>query len=229
MLFRSGARHLANPSRLILGAKAVYGEKFNELFDPILPVPEDRIFIKNDGDSLELGEESTLLFIDTPGHANHHFSIYHPSSKGIFSGDTAGIFYPQIYQKGIEFYLPSTSPNQFDPGKMLKSIERFKELELERIYFGHYGMSENPTETFRQVENWLDIFIEEAKIVVYGDEETSEKVELITERLYDKITAHLVQQGFADPHPIYALLQLDINVSAMGLVDYLTKNSGGTR
>ncbi|HAQ07659.1 MAG TPA: MBL fold metallo-hydrolase [Bacillus bacterium] len=219
-----GARHLANPSRLILGAKAVYGEKFNELFHPILPVPEDRILIKKDGDLLELGEELTLLFIDTPGHANHHFSIYHPSSKGIFSGDTAGIFYPQIYKEGIELYLPSTSPNQFDPEKMLQSIERYKELGVERIFFGHYGMSENPTEAFRQVGSWLDSFIQEAKIVVSDNENTSEQVELIAQRLYTKITAHLLQQGFADTHPIYELLKLDTKVSAMGLADYFNKH-----
>ena len=97
-----GARHLADPSRLIQGAKAVYGEKFKELFDPVVKVPEDRLIIKEDGDSLELGENINLLFIDSPGHANHHFSIYHPSSNGIFSGDTAGIFYPQIYREGID-------------------------------------------------------------------------------------------------------------------------------
>ena len=224
-----GARHLADPSRLIQGAKAVYGEKFKELFDPVVKVPEDRLIIKEDGDSLELGENINLLFIDSPGHANHHFSIYHPSSNGIFSGDTAGIFYPQIYREGIEFYLPSTSPNQFDPDQMLQSIERFKELEIERIYFGHYGMSENPQEAFRQVANWLNIFIEEAKAVVVNKEEINGQIEDISQRLYNKVRTHLIQQGLAKTHHIFELLHLDINVSAMGLVDYLNKISGGNR
>lgn len=224
-----GARHLAEPSRLIAGAKAVYGEKFSELFDPILAIPEDRIIIKDDGDTLVISEELTLQFLDTPGHANHHFSIYHPATKGIFSGDTAGIYYPQIHREGIEFYLPSTSPNQFDPEKMLLSITRYKELGIERIYFGHYGMSENPAEAFKQVECWLEIFIAEAKQVVSVGHGAAQQVEEITKRLFAKVKAYLTQQGLAVNHPIFELLYLDLNVSSMGLVHYLSKDSGGSR
>lgn len=224
-----GARHLAEPSRLIAGAKAVYGEKFSELFDPILAIPEDRIIIKDDGDTLVISEELTLQFLDTPGHANHHFSIYHPATKGIFSGDTAGIYYPQIHREGIEFYLPSTSPNQFDPEKMLQSITTYKELGIERIYFGHYGMSENPAEAFKQVECWLEIFIAEAKQVVSVGHGAAQQVEEITKRLFAKVKAYLTQQGLAVNHPIFELLYLDINVSSMGLVHYLSKDSGGSR
>jgi glyoxylase-like metal-dependent hydrolase (beta-lactamase superfamily II) len=224
-----GARHLSDPSRLIQGAKAVYGDKFKQLFDPIVEIPEDRLIIKDDGDTLQIGNNVALEFLDTPGHANHHFSIYHPRVNGIFSGDTAGIFYPQLYRKGIEFYLPSTSPNQFDPEKMLQSINRFKELKIDRVYFGHYGMSENPGEAFRQVESWLEIFVEEAKQVLIDESDSAKHVDTITQRLYDKIKTHLQQQGLEDSHPIYELLYLDVNVSAMGLAHYLNKSNGGSR
>lgn len=224
-----GARHLADPSRLIMGAKAVYGEKFSELFDPIVAIPEDSLMIKGDGETLKLSEKLTLKFLDTPGHANHHFSIYHPLTNGIFSGDTAGIFYPQLDREGIEFYLPTTSPNQFDPEKMLQSISTFKALEIERIYFGHYGMSENPAEAFRQVESWLEVFLEEAKHVVLEEKHLQKQVEQITNRLYDKIKTHLSQRGLPDRHQIYELLYLDVNVSAMGLAHYLNKNIGGSK
>ncbi|MEH7445100.1 MBL fold metallo-hydrolase [Bacillus sp. JJ1122] len=224
-----GARHLADPSRLIAGAKAVYGEKFTELFDPILEIPEDRIITKGDGDTLVIGEELTLQFFDTPGHANHHFSIHHPATNGIFSGDTAGIYYPQIHREDIEFYLPSTSPNQFDPEKMIQSINKYKELRVERIYFGHYGMSENPAEAFKQVEYWLEIFLTEAKHAVTTCEGTAQRIEEVTKRLFDKIKEYLTNHGLAENHSIFELLYLDINVSSMGLVHYLEKDSGGNR
>lgn len=224
-----GARHLADPSRLIAGAKAVYGKQFTELFDPILEIPQGRMMIKGDGDTLAIGEDLTLQFFDTPGHANHHFSIYHPATNGIFSGDTGGIYYPQIHREGIEFYLPSTSPNQFDPEKMIQSINKYKELGIERIYFGHYGMSENPAEAFQQVEYWLEIFLAEARQVVSTCEGTAHKVEEVTKRLFDKIKEYLTNQGLAVNHPIFELLHLDMNVSSMGLVHYLEKHSGGNR
>lgn len=219
-----GARHLADPSRLILGAKAVYGEKFDELFDPILEVPEERIMAKNDEDTLKLSEKLTLTFFDTPGHANHHFSIYHPAVNGIFSGDTAGIYYPQISREGIEFYLPSTSPNQFDPDKMRQSIALYKKLRIEKIFFGHYSMSENPAEAFKKVESWLEVFLEEARQVFSTVLGTAEQTKVLTERLYDRVRSHLTEQGLREYHPINELLQLDVNVSAMGLIDYLSKN-----
>jgi glyoxylase-like metal-dependent hydrolase (beta-lactamase superfamily II) len=222
-----GARHLADPSRLILGAKAVYGDKFDELFDPILKVPEERLIVKNNGDSLLLSEKLTLRFYDTPGHANHHFSIYHPEANGIFSGDTAGIYYPQIAREGIEFYLPSTSPNQFDPDKMLKSIELYKGLGIEKIFFGHYSMSENPAEAFKQVKFWLNVFLEEAKQAAATGSEAEEQTQLLTDRLYNRVRSFLTEQGLNEDHPINELLQLDVSVSSMGLVDYLRKNKGG--
>ena len=57
-----GARHLADPSRLVAGARMVYGERFSELFDPVVPIPEERLLIKDEGDTLEIGPACTLKF-----------------------------------------------------------------------------------------------------------------------------------------------------------------------
>ncbi|WP_347880551.1 MBL fold metallo-hydrolase [Metabacillus flavus] len=117
-----GARHLVCPERLIAGAKAVYKEDFDVLFDPVIPVPEERILIMGDKEQLAISENCVLEFIDSPGHANHHFSIFDPISKGIFAGDVLGIVYED--DSFGRFCLPSTSPNQFNPEAMLKSAER---------------------------------------------------------------------------------------------------------
>ena len=120
-----GARHLADPTRLIQGARMVYGEQFDALFEPVLPVPEDQILVRKDGETLEIGPDRKLKFLDSPGHAAHHFSIYDPVSRGLFAGDTAGIRYGQLEELGCSLYIPSTSPNQFDPAAMKQSIDRF--------------------------------------------------------------------------------------------------------
>ncbi len=130
-----GARHLSDPSRLIAGAKMVYGEQFDKLFAPILAIPESRLLIKNEGEQLKIGASCVLEFWDTPGHANHHFSIYDPISNGIFAGDTVGIRYEQLVREGIDLYLPSTSPNQFNPEAMQNAIERMSLANLDAIYF----------------------------------------------------------------------------------------------
>lgn len=214
-----GARHLVNPSRLIAGAKAVYGERFAPLFDPILPVEEERILTRSEGDSLEIGADRVLEFWDSPGHANHHFAIIDPASNSIFTGDTAGIHYEQLAKEEISFHLPSTSPNQFDPDVMRESIQRMQAGKFTRAFYGHFGMTENPEEAFRQSLEWLDIFMEQAEKSVAAGEGPKE----LAGRLREKVTESLGARGVSDNHEVYMLIELDLMVSAMGILDYMSK------
>lgn len=212
-----GARHLADPSRLIAGAKAIYGDKFADLFDPIVPIPSERIIVKGEGDTLEVGPECTLEFWDTPGHAKHHFGIYDPVSNGMFAGDTVGIRYPQLIEEGIPFFLPSTSPNQFDPQAMQQAIDRFQAANFDAIFYGHYSMEKEPEEALRQVAEWLVIFVEEAEEAFQKSQGPSE----LALRLQEQVRSYLRTKGVPDNHEVYSIIKLDTEVSAMGLLDYL--------
>lgn len=214
-----GARHLIDPSRLISGARGVYGEQFDSLFDPIVPVPQDRLVIKEDGDTLAIGPNCVLEFLDSPGHAKHHFSIYDPVSNGMFTGDTAGVHYPQLMKEGIELYLPSTSPNQFDPDEMLHSIGRYREKSVDRIYFGHFGMTENVEEVYRQVIEWLPVFVAEGEQILEGRQGSGE----LTESLMIRVRDHLHSFGVPDNHDVYQIINVDLQVCSMGILDYLQK------
>lgn len=212
-----GARHLADPARLVAGAKMVYGERFSELFDPVVAIPEERLLIKDEGDKLEIGPACTLIFSDTPGHAKHHFSIYDPVSNGMFTGDTVGIRYEQLIRDGVDLFLPSTSPNQFDPDAMREEIERMLNMDLDYIYFGHFGMTSNPKMALRQVAEWLDIFMKEAETIG----ELSKSHEILAERLSDRVRDHIREKNVPDNHEVYGLIELDMQVSAMGILDYI--------
>lgn len=215
-----GANHLVKPDRLIAGAKQVYGEKFDQLFSPIIPIPEEKIIIKGHGETLAIGSDCTLTFYDTPGHANHHFSIYDPISNGMFTGDTVGIQYFQVKDYGISFYLPTTSPNQFNPNLMLQSMKLYEEMKLDRIYFGHFGMSTNVSEVYQQMKQWLPIFVDTATSIVNEGKEQS----FIVASLFQQVQDHLVSKGIPENHHVFEVLKLDLEVCVMGLVDYLHKN-----
>lgn len=219
VVHEKGARHLIDPTRLVAGARGVYGDQFQELFEPIVPVYEDDVLIKKEGDTLTIGEACTLEFWDTPGHANHHLAIYDPVSHGVFSGDTVGVRYEQLAQEGIPFYLPSTSPNQFNPTAMREAIQRMKALDLDVLYFGHYGYTKNVREAFQQVDMWLPILIDEAQEVhrIGGD------YGLLRDRLFEEVQSYLSSKGVREDHPVYGIIQLDMTVSAMGLLEYVTK------
>ncbi|PSL41759.1 glyoxylase-like metal-dependent hydrolase (beta-lactamase superfamily II) [Planomicrobium soli] len=214
-----GARHLSDPKRLIAGAKAVYAHRFSGLFEPVVPIPEDRLLAFGESDQLKIGPLCTLEFLDTPGHANHHFSIYDPVSHGVFAGDAVGIRYEQLADEGIDLFLPSTSPNQFDPKAMGKTIERLRAMELGAIYFGHFGMTTKPNAALNQVSAWLPIFVEQARMAAAEGKGPDE----LAKRLYDLVAEKLLKQGVREEHEVYPIIELDMQVSAMGLMDFLSK------
>lgn len=220
LVHEKGFRHLADPSRLIAGAKMVYKDQFDALFNPVMPVPKDRMRAVGEGDLVKIGSNCVLEFWDTPGHANHHLAIYDPVSNGIFTGDTVGIRYEQLAADHIPFYLPSTSPNQFNPTAMFAAIERMKTKNVSTIYFGHYGYTEQVDEVYRQIEVWLPIFVEEAKFV-FKEVGTADK---LAQRLMDKVQQSLQQMGVSDDHIVYSIITVDLQVSSMGLLEYVQKN-----
>ncbi|SEO53531.1 Metallo-beta-lactamase superfamily protein [Amphibacillus marinus] len=214
-----GERHLADPSRLIAGAKAIYGNSFSELFDPILPVPNHRLVVKADLDTLDLGGDRILTFYDTPGHAKHHLSIHDSLTNAIFTGDTLGILYPTSMTNGTELILPSTSPNQFDPNAMLSSMKRVRELNVNTIYFGHYGKSDYPDHVYHQLAEWLNRYLKISERIVekhsHADFETLS--ELVAEALFNRVE---IESDISDP-TVFDYIRFDLTICAQGIVEYL--------
>lgn len=217
-----GARHLEDPSRLIAGARAVYGDDFDDLFNPILPIPKNRLKVVQHGEQLIL-DNRTLTFYHTPGHANHHIAIHDSLSNGIFTGDTAGIYYPELIKNEISFFLPSTSPSQFDPIAMEQSIALFESLQPDHIYFGHYGHFDQPTEVFKQVRQWLPVFIECGKQAMNESDDNEERMKIASDILMNRLRKHLSTFDIPNEHNVYEILKLDADVSSMGVIDALLK------
>lgn len=214
-----GARHLSDPSRLTAGARVVYGDQFDQLFDPIVAIPEQRLLIQTEGDQLTIGPSCTLEFWDTPGHANHHFSIYDPVSNGVFAGDTVGIRYEQLVREGVDLYLPSTSPNQFNPEAMKNAIERMSKANLDAIYYGHFSKTDQPEQALRQSKEWLHVFLEEGHAALAAELDPTQ----LAERLFNRVQRYLSMQGIPENHEVYPYIRLDMQVSAMGILDTLSK------
>lgn len=219
-----GERHLADPSRLIMSAKGVYGEDFDRLFDPILPIPEGQLKRMEDGGKLKIGSDRTLTFLHTPGHANHHFSIHDSESNGVFTGDTIGVSYPQLLELGVELYLPSTSPNQFHEEAMLQSADRIEALQPDRIYFGHYGMSKNPVEVFRQLRFWLPQFMESGRKAASAEGDFSEKAQKLSKDLISIVNDYLADKETEASGDVKEILELDLTVGGMGIIHRLSKD-----
>lgn len=137
-----GARHLIDPTRLIAGSVAVYGEaRMQALFGEIVPVAADRVIEADDGLVLELGGRP-LRFIDTPGHALHHYCVWDEATRGLFTGDTFGISYREFDLPNGPFIFATTTPVQFDPDAWLATVDRLMALQPEAVYLTHFGRVE---------------------------------------------------------------------------------------
>src|SRR6516165_681899 len=139
LLHPRGAPHMIDPTRLVAGAKAVYGEEsFRRMYGELLPIPSSRVRVVADGDRVALGSRS-LELIHTPGHAQHHYVVVDEAHASIFSGDTFGISYRALDTGKGAFITPSTVPTQFDPEQHIASIDRMLAYHPESIYLMHFS------------------------------------------------------------------------------------------
>lgn len=134
-----GARHMAEPSKLVAGVTAVYGAEYvARVYGDILPIPAERIIEASDGHVISLNGRE-LVCLDTPGHARHHICIVDQKAGAVFTGDMFGLSYRELDVDGRQFIFPTTTPTQFEPEEMRASINRLLALEPEAMYLTHYS------------------------------------------------------------------------------------------
>lgn len=134
-----GARHLAEPSKLIAGSIAVYGEeRYRALYGEILPIDAARILEAADGTKIRLGGRE-LELIHTPGHALHHYCIVDAANALVFSGDTFGLSYRDFDVDGRAFIFPTTTPVHFDPEALCRSVDRIMSYRPRSIFLTHFA------------------------------------------------------------------------------------------
>ncbi len=129
-----GARHLADPTKLLASAERLYGDQMERLWGEVAPVPEGNLRPLNGGES-ELGFEVAY----TPGHASHHVSYMHSESGRAFVGDTAAVRIPPS-----DFVLPPTPPPDIDLELWNASIDRILEWQPGSLGLTHFGDVDDP-------------------------------------------------------------------------------------
>jgi len=214
-----GARHLIYPSKLIAGAMAVYGEeKFKEYYGEIIPIDVNRVIEADDNFILDFdGRE--LRFIDTPGHARHHFCIWDKTTKSMFTGDTFGISYRDLDHQDDIYILPSTSPVQFDPESLIQSINRIMEFKPERVCLTHFSAIKPTQRVLEQLKNSIHFVSDLA--IKYANENDAESI--IYRKMMNYFLKGLNEIGVSDTNFAEQRLSLDVKINTQGLI-YWRKN-----
>lgn len=208
-----GKRHMIDPSRLWEGAKQVYGDRISELFGSVQPVPESQVLVRDHGDTLNIGRR-TLTFFDSPGHAKHHFTILDPVSDALFAGDAVGIRYRTgLTHWDFEFIMPSSSPVDFDPEAVHRTLQMLDEQPFQYVYHAHFGRS-GKEEAIHHTGRLADGF---ATLIdrVYHE---GIAVDEVVAALRGFVIADVLAQGHT-PGDI-AALDVDMLVDALGLIHF---------
>jgi glyoxylase-like metal-dependent hydrolase (beta-lactamase superfamily II) len=130
-----GARHLADPTRLVDSAGRVYGDLLDSLYGRLAPTPAARIHALDDGEALEIGGGRQLTAVHSPGHAKHHLGLLDSGSGLLFVGDAVGVRLPDV---GV--LRPATPPPDFDLELALGSLQRFAERSPSALALAHFGV-----------------------------------------------------------------------------------------
>ena len=211
------APHIIDPTRLIKGSQAVYGqEQFKALYGDIEPIPAARVRVVTDGEVIRWGSRQ-LKFIYTLGHAKHHMCIHDSGSNGIFTGDSFGLACPE-FQRGDDFFIfPSTSPSDFDPEEAQKALEKIMATGASRAYLTHFGILPDMAEGFRQMSEYIGVMREmrdAAADLSLAEEQIDDfcfkKMELFFQ-------TELARHGLKASDKIIAALEMDIKLNAMGV------------
>ncbi len=217
----SGARHLVDPARLVAGTQAVYGEElFQRLYGDIVPVAAERVLEAPDQYRLDF-QGRVLSFLDTPGHARHHFCIHDARSESVFTGDTFGISYREFDVDGHVFIFPTTTPVQFDPMALHASIDRILALAPQAVFLTHFGRVTHPQALAPQlhelIDEWCELTLEVAHL---GAERQAALEAALEHSLMARLRAHGCRLEEAR---CKALLAPDIRLNAQGLLVWLER------
>jgi glyoxylase-like metal-dependent hydrolase (beta-lactamase superfamily II) len=221
-----GARHMVDPSKLWAGASAVYGEEaMARNYGQLVPVDASRIVEAPEGLTLELGGRP-LLFLDTPGHARHHFCVWDEASRSMFTGDTFGLSYRELASERGAFILPTTTPVQFEPEALLVSIDRLLRYLPVAMLLTHYS---RVTEIGRLAG---DLIREIGELVALGRAEDGKhdrgkRLRAGVEGLFHGWTRDHGTPLTAER--VHELLALDIELNAQGLEAWLDRDRRGVR
>jgi glyoxylase-like metal-dependent hydrolase (beta-lactamase superfamily II) len=149
-----GARHLADPERLVASATRLYGEEnMQRLWGDVVPVPEENLRVLSGG---ERGVEGAFRVEYTPGHASHHVSFLHEDSGWAFVGDVAGV---RIPPSGL--VLAPTPPPDIDVAAWERSLDLVAGWKPERLALTHWG---EVRDTAAQLEACRRALREEAEL-----------------------------------------------------------------
>ena len=224
-----GARHMIDPAALYQGALAVYGQAaMDREYGTLVPVPAGRVRPTEDGLTVHLAGRP-LHFIDTPGHARHHHCIWDEHSRGWFTGDTFGLSYREFDTAAGAWILPTSTPVQFEPDALRRSIQRLLAREPQCMYLTHYGQVGASTADIQRLAGLLFEQLDAMVALGLSLHGAPDRHAALVAGLQAMLRLQLQRHGVVDIDAGIAGLALDVELNAQGLAIWLDRPANAAR
>lgn len=184
-----GARHLADPSRLVASAHRVFGESMDRLFGDLRPTDAARITAVGSQGSIDLGDGRSLSAFHNPGHASHHIGLVDSATGDLYTGDAAGVYVPET-----EDVRPATPPPDFDLDLTLSSLAAMRAVEPTRLLFSHFGPVTDIDATLDASVDELHAWVDAIRLAREVSPDMDHAIAMVVERDRDR---H--ERLYADP------------------------------
>jgi hydroxyacylglutathione hydrolase len=150
-----GLIHIRDPVKLWESSKKVQGD-IVELYGMPDKGEDVEILEAKDGETIKL-DDIDLEILYTPGHASHHMSVFWTSKSILFTGDSAGLYIPEI-----DAIIPNTPP-PFRYDLYIDSLMKMMKKKPKMLAYAHEGVRGNGEEAlerhYDQMRIWLEILI----------------------------------------------------------------------
>jgi glyoxylase-like metal-dependent hydrolase (beta-lactamase superfamily II) len=140
-----GAPHLIDPSKLLRSAERLYGDRMEQLWGEVAPVPERNVRPLSGGETVE-----GLRVAYTPGHASHHVCYFDEDSGDAYVGDVGGVRIPPS-----DYTVAPTPPPDIDVEAWLESLDTVAGWAPERLCLTHFGHVDDPAVQIERVREAL--------------------------------------------------------------------------
>ncbi|MGQ0792500.1 MAG: MBL fold metallo-hydrolase [Deltaproteobacteria bacterium] len=210
----NGAKHLADPTKLLASAALIYKDKMDELWGTLKPIAKELIHPIADGERITIGGVE-IQAVETLGHASHHHAFM--MDGAMFTGDAAGM---KVANGPV---LPPTPPPDINIEAWQETIRKILALKPSALHLTHFGTFHNIAEHLAELEagllessDWIGAQLKAGK----SEEEISAGFEKFTESI-------LQRNNVSDPKVVRAYDLADPYwMNVMGLVRYWKKFRG---
>jgi glyoxylase-like metal-dependent hydrolase (beta-lactamase superfamily II) len=177
VVHEKGARHLADPTKLVASAHRVFGPDMDRLFGDLRPVPQERLVVLGETGAVDLGDGRELITFHNPGHASHHVGLLDSVSGDLYTGDAAGVYVPETAD-----VRPATPPPDFDLDLSLDSMARMRSTGAQRLLFSHFGPVTDVIDTLDRSVEELRFWVDEVRIAHQSAPDVDHAIAMVREK-----------------------------------------------